>query len=76
MTPTLQTLGIDRMSVEDRIALATAIWDSIAAEPHSPLLTDPQRQELDRRLADHAANSSDVVPWEQVKAQALDRFQK
>lgn len=73
MAPTLQSLGIDRMSVEDRIALATAIWDSIAAEPHPPLLTEAQRQELERRLADHAANPDDVVPWEQIKADAKER---
>jgi putative addiction module component (TIGR02574 family) len=76
MAPTLQALGIDRMSVEDRIALATAIWDSIAAETHPPLLTEAQRLELDRRLADHAANPDDVTPWEQVKAEALARFQR
>jgi putative addiction module component (TIGR02574 family) len=76
MAPTLQALGIDRMSVEDRIALATAIWDSIAAQPHPPLLTEAQKQELERRLADHAANPGDVVPWEQVKADALARFQR
>ncbi|MFO0844778.1 MAG: addiction module protein [Gemmataceae bacterium] len=76
MTPTLQSLGIDRMSVEDRIALATAIWESIASEPHPPLLTEAQRQELERRLADHAANPEDVVPWEQVKAEALARFRR
>ena len=76
MAPTLQALGIDRMSVEDRIALATAIWDSIAAEPHPPLLTEAQRLELERRLADHAANPEDVIPWEQVKAEALARFKR
>ena len=76
MVPNLQALGIDRMSVEERIALATAIWDSIAAEPHPPLLTEAQRLELERRLADHAANPDDVVPWEQVKAEALARFQQ
>jgi putative addiction module component (TIGR02574 family) len=76
MAPTLQALGIDRMSVEERIALATAIWDSIAAEPHPPLLTEARRQELERRLADHAANPTDVVSWEQVKAEALIRFQQ
>jgi putative addiction module component (TIGR02574 family) len=76
MTPTLQALGIDRMSVEDRIALATAIWDSIAAEPHPPLLTEAQRLELERRLADHAANPDAVVPWEQVKTEALARFKR
>ena len=76
MAPTLQALGIDRMSVEDRIALATAIWDSIAAEPHPPLLTETQRLELERRLADHAANPDDVVPWEQIKAETLARFHR
>ena len=76
MAPTLQTLGIDRLSIEDRIALVTAIWDSIAAEPHPPLLTEAQRMELDRRLADHAARPDDVVPWEQVKAEALGRFKQ
>jgi putative addiction module component (TIGR02574 family) len=76
MAPTLQSLGIDRMSIEDRIALATAIWDSIVAEPYPPLLTEAQRLELERRLADHAANPADVVPWEQVKAEALARFQR
>jgi len=76
MTPTLQALGIDRMSIEDRIILATEIWDSIAAEPHAPLLTEAQRLELERRLADHAANPDDVVPWEQIKAEALARFKR
>jgi putative addiction module component (TIGR02574 family) len=76
MPPTLEALGIDRLSVEDRIALALAIWDSIAAEPHPPLLTEAQRQELQRRLDDHEANPDDVVPWEQVKAEALARFRR
>jgi putative addiction module component (TIGR02574 family) len=74
MAPTLQALGIDQLSIEDRIALAQAIWDSIAAEPHPPLLTEAQRLELERRLADHQANPADVVPWEQVKAEELARF--
>jgi putative addiction module component (TIGR02574 family) len=64
------------MSVEDRIALAMAIWDSIAAETHPPLLTEVQRRELERRLADHAVNPDDVIPWEHVKAEALARFKR
>lgn len=76
MAPTLESLGIDQMSVEDRITLATAIWDSIPAQPHQPLLTEAQRQELERRLADHLSNPDDVIPWEQVKAEARARFQR
>ncbi len=76
MPPTLQNLGIDRLSIADRIALAQAIWDSIAAEPHLPLLTEAQRRELEHRLANHEAHPGDVVPWEQIKAEALARFQR
>jgi putative addiction module component (TIGR02574 family) len=76
MPPTLQALGIDRLSVDDRIALAQAIWESISAQPHPSLLTEAQRQELQRRIEDHEANPDDVVPWEQVKAEVLARFRR
>ena len=39
-------------------------------------LTEAQRQELERRADDDDANPADTVPWEQVKAEALARFQK
>jgi putative addiction module component (TIGR02574 family) len=76
MSPTIQSLGIDRLSRDERIALVQEIWDMIAAEPHQPLLTEAQRQELERRAAEDDANPDDVVPWEQVKAQALARLNK
>lgn len=61
------------LPVDDRIEVVSAIWDSIAADSTQPGLTDSQRQELARCVADHLANPSDVIPWEQVKAQALAR---
>lgn len=76
MAPTLKTLGIDQMSVPARIALATAIWDSIGAEPHAPLVTDLQQRELDQRLADHKEHPEDVVPWELIETEARARFQR
>lgn len=76
MISTLKTLGIDRMSVEERIALATTIWDSIPTETHTPLLSPAQQKELENRLADHATNPTDVVPWEKISADALARFQQ
>lgn len=76
MAPTLQAFGIDRLSLEDRIALATAIWQSIEAEPNASLLTNSQQLELERRLADHDANPNDVVSWPDVKAEAVARFRK
>ena len=72
--PTLQELGIDRLTVAERIALAQEILDSVAAEQPLPPLSDAKKQELSRRLVDHAANPADVVPWEEVQAAALKRF--
>ena len=74
MSPTLEELGIYRLSIEQRIALAQEILDSVVAEQPAPALSEAKRLELQRRLADHAANPADVVPWEQVEAEALARF--
>jgi putative addiction module component (TIGR02574 family) len=74
MSPTVQALGIDQMTREQRIALVQEIWDTIAAEGHEPLLTESQQLELRRRVAEDDANPDDVVPWEQVKAQTRARF--
>ena len=74
MSPTMKELGIDRLSVEDRLALVHEIWDSIPVEPGRTYLSDAQRHELEHRLAEHAANPTDVVPWEQVKADAVARL--
>ncbi|WGV27661.1 addiction module protein [Halotia branconii] len=42
---------IATLSVEDRIHLVQAIWDTITAEQVYPDLTDAKKQELDRRIA-------------------------
>ena len=65
-----------RGSIEDRIKLVQEIWDSIAADSAAVPLTDPQRAELDRRIADHEANPDDVVPWEEVKASVAERLKR
>ena len=76
MPPTMRSFGIDRLSVEDRLALVQEIWDSIAASPEQVPLTDAQKQELQRRLDAHDANPGDVVPWETVRDEALARFRR
>jgi putative addiction module component (TIGR02574 family) len=72
----LKSLGIDRLSVEERLALVEDLWDSIAEENAVTSLTDAQRAELDRRLADHEANPNDVVPWEDVKTSITARLKR
>src|SRR5207248_7637285 len=41
------------------------LWNSIAADSAAVPLTAPQRDELDRRLADHAAHPNDVLSWDE-----------
>jgi len=76
MSVSLKSLGIDRLGVEERIALVEEIWDSIAADSAAVSLTTPQRDELDRRLADHAAHSNDVLSWDEVNASLEERLKK
>ena len=73
MPATLQEMGIDRMTVAERLALLGQIWDTLTG-PVAELPTATQATELDRRADDDDANPGDVVPWEQVKAEALARF--
>ena len=74
MSPTVKSLGIDRLSREQRISLAQEIWDSVAVESTNALLTEGQRRELQCRVAEDDSTPDDVIPWEQVKAQAMARM--
>lgn len=56
-----------RLPVAERIELVQAIWDSVVAESSAVPVTDEQRTELDRRLADAEANPSDERPWSEVR---------
>ena len=60
------------LPVSDRLALVTAIWDSIAAEtPEAQDAINLHQQEiaeLDRRLAAHQQDPSTAIAWEEVRA--------
>ena len=76
MPANLQTLGIDRWSVDDRLVLVQEIWDSIAVEAERTPLTDAQCQEVDRRLAAHHADPGAAIPWDQGEAEVLARLRR
>ena len=67
MSPT-QLQEILRLSVEERIQLVEAIWDSIAEHPESLPVTDSQRRELDRRLADHLREPDSARNWSEIRS--------
>lgn len=75
MAPTVSLPDFSRISIDDRIALVQAIWDSIDRDSHGPLLSDEQRRELKRRVDDCRNNPEDVIPWEQIEAEARKRYQ-
>lgn len=73
MTPTLESLGLDRLSRADRVAVANALLESVAADFVPTHFTEAQLRELDRRIDDDDTNPDDAIPWEDVKAQARAR---
>ena len=73
MTATIQTLGIDKLRADEQLALVREIWDHIAAAGPSPRLSNEQCQELRRRVAEDEVCPDDLIPWEQVKAEARKR---
>jgi putative addiction module component (TIGR02574 family) len=66
MSPTLQELGIDRMSREDRLRLLGEIWDTLTPVTQAAI-PDAHREELDRRLAAADADPAAGLPWEEVR---------
>lgn len=71
MVSTIEQLGLNRLSPEDRLSVADAIWDSVAKDIEAAPLPDSHRAELERRLADSIARPDAVTPSEIVKARAL-----
>jgi len=76
MNASIKSLGIDRLPIEERLALVEDLWNSIAADSAAVPLTDAQRVELHKRIEEDDAHPDDVVPWEQVKASTLARLGK
>jgi putative addiction module component (TIGR02574 family) len=64
--PTTAWEAVQSWPVEDRLAFAFRLWDQIVADGWRPELTDDLTAELDRRLAAHEADPTNVRTWEQV----------
>jgi putative addiction module component (TIGR02574 family) len=73
MPVTVKSLGIDRLPVDEPLALVREIWDSILTAGARPSLSESQLQELRRRVAEDAADPDNLIPWKQVKAEVLKR---
>ncbi|MFO0843936.1 MAG: addiction module protein [Gemmataceae bacterium] len=68
MPVSMKDFGIDRLSPEERVALALEIWESLGdARPH-PRLTDGQKAELARRDRELDADPGIALTWQQIRA--------
>jgi putative addiction module component (TIGR02574 family) len=67
---------VDSWPVQDRIQLVQEVWDRLADQGFEPGLSEEEKAELDRRLAEDDEAPDDVVSWEEVKAQALARIRR
>ena len=67
MHPTVKSLGIDQLSLAERILLVEEIWDSIAAEVEALDIPQSHKEELDRRLAAYHADPHAGSSWQDVK---------
>lgn len=66
------TPHFSQLSIAERVELVGDIWDSIAAENAASLmLSESQRQEIQRRLTAHDADSGSAIAWEQARAQVF-----
>ena len=73
MSATMNSLGINQLSIAQRILLVEEIWDSIANDSENLPLTEAQKQDLQRRLAEYKANPKAGASWEEVKARLRGR---
>jgi putative addiction module component (TIGR02574 family) len=76
VAPSIQELGLDQLPLEDRLAVAEALWESVVREVEAAAISPAKQTELERRLADSIARPGAVTPWEEVKARALARARK
>jgi putative addiction module component (TIGR02574 family) len=62
-----------KLCAAERLELVEELWDSIADENEALALTDGQREDLERRLAEADADPSGGSPWEEVRERIRHR---
>jgi putative addiction module component (TIGR02574 family) len=77
MAVSLESFGFDRLSKAEKLELVGRLWDSIvASEPPGGLLTDAQREELRRRVAEAQAHPDDYVTWDEAHTRTMERLSR
>jgi putative addiction module component (TIGR02574 family) len=68
MLPSLETLGIDKLSYAERIDLIGAIWDTL---PDSSFVfpNESPIPLMEQRLAEAIAKPEELLTWDQLHAE-------
>jgi putative addiction module component (TIGR02574 family) len=66
MSVSVESLGLDRLSVAERLALIEQIWDSLPEEVAPQDVPEWHRAELARRRADAESRPGLGRPWREV----------
>ncbi len=60
---------IRELSPEERIRFIELLWASFVDDPASLPVSEAQRAELRRRVAQHESDPSSARPWSEVRAE-------
>lgn len=71
VTPVLT--DILQLSIPERIQLVEDIWDTIAATPEQLVLSEAQKNELDRRIEMYQQDPEAGVSWQELKDKVQSR---
>ena len=66
MPTDLATLGLDKLSVEERLELIETLWDSLPEQLDASMIPDWHVAELAKRRADASANPGVGKPYRDV----------
>jgi putative addiction module component (TIGR02574 family) len=61
-----------RLSVDEKLGLIAALWDSMAKNPENIPVPDWQMAELKRRIEDQENNPQPGKTWDDVKREIRD----
>jgi putative addiction module component (TIGR02574 family) len=68
---TITLNDVFKLPAQERLRIASALWDSVADQSEQFILTQEQAQELDARYADFLAHPAEGESWLAVKSQIL-----
>lgn len=67
----LHIADFDALPPAEQVLVVTQLWERVAAHPERVPVSDAQRAELNRRIAEHDADPSTALPWEALEEELL-----